>query len=56
MSFFVLKITSKKIGEVTFYFDFICPHRITTVEMLLSVGTHLRVLDDNIKLCYLLLN
>jgi hypothetical protein len=27
----------------------VSPHRITTVELLLSVGTHLRVLDDGGK-------
>jgi hypothetical protein len=27
----------------------VSPHRITTVELLLSVGTHLRVLDDGVK-------
>ena len=28
----------------------VSPHRFTTVELLLSVGTHLRVLDDVVKI------
>ena len=27
----------------------VVPHRFTTVELLLSVGTHLRVLDDGVN-------
>jgi len=27
----------------------VSPHRITTVELVISVGTHLRVLDDVVK-------
>jgi hypothetical protein len=50
MSFFRLKNHIKENKRGLPFILTVSPHRITTVELLLSVGTHLRVLDDGVKI------
>jgi hypothetical protein len=49
MSFLRLKNHIKENRRGLPFILTVSPHRITTVELLLSVGTHLRVLDDGVK-------